>query len=103
MTDDELVRQSIEQLLLVSKGERVMRPFVGSKVYAFVFENNDAVLGELIKAEISSVLGRFEPRAIVQDVQTTRNDTEVVVDVTYVVRSTGNENTLSMSFPTTTR
>lgn len=93
-TDDELIRQSVIQIVMTGKGERVMRPDFGSNAYAFVFENNDLVLKETIRADIMSAITRYEPRVIVRDVEVTREETETaagnVVDVRviYVVIAT---------------
>ncbi len=98
-TDNDLVKQSIIQIVLTGLGERVMRPEFGSKVYAFIFENNDLVLQETIKAEVMSAVGRFEPRAIVRDVGVSRDDSILEITVSYVVIATRQEQTAVIGIP----
>lgn len=89
--DDELVRQSIIQIVLTARGERVMRSGFGSNIYSFIFENNDDVLAELIRTELMTAIGRYEPRAIVTDIQVTQDENQVTVDIFYVVVATKQE------------
>lgn len=86
--DDDLIRQSIFQILGTSRGERVMRPTFGANVYKFVFANNNDLLADLIATEVRTALGRFEPRISVVTVQVVSNDNEVVTTVSYVVKAT---------------
>ena len=99
--DDELVRQSIIQLILTGKGERVMRPEVGSNVFRFVFEDNDDVLAETLRAEIQATIGRHEPRAIIQDVsvENDREKREATVSIYYVVVASRTQGNITMDLP----
>ena len=98
--DAELVNESIRQIVLTTKGERVMRPGFGSSAHAFVFENNNNILSELIQDELSTAIAKFEPRAIVQRIEVERRDSEVLVSITYVVALTGVQKTLTISLTT---
>jgi phage baseplate assembly protein W len=92
--DDELVKQSITQIIMTGTGERVMRPDFGSNAYAYVFENNDTILAEMIRMNVYAAISKFEPRAVVQDVQVTRDETAVIVTVSFVVIATQNSLTV---------
>jgi hypothetical protein len=97
--DEELVRESIVQIVSTAKGERVMRDDFGSSAFSFVFENNTEVLAELIRNEVSGAIARYEPRAIVRDVQTLREDNQVTITIFYVVALTGRQASVSISVP----
>lgn len=97
--DDELVKQSIVQIVTTVKGERVMRPEFGSSAFAFIFENNNEILAELIKDEISRCITRFEPRAILRNVAVQRQNSEVIVTIVYVVALTGTQDKVSVTVP----
>lgn len=101
VTDDELVQQSLVQILLTGRGERVMRPDFGCNLNAYVFENNDELLGELLRAEITAAVGKFEPRAEITDVTFSRNNSELVVQIGYIVVATRSLNTVQVAVPTT--
>lgn len=88
VTDNDLIRQSLLQLILTGTNERVMRPTFGTDVRRFVFEPNDEVLANLIQSEVASVIARFEPRVTLRAVDIRRIDSEVVVLIRYVVNAT---------------
>lgn len=100
VTDAELVKQSIQQIILTSPGERVMRPDFGSNAYAFVFENNDEILEELIRTEVIGAVGKYEPRAIIQAVTTERDGSSIIVTVKFIVALTGEQAIVSVSLGT---
>lgn len=99
VTDDELVKQSIVQIVTTARGERVMRADFGSSAVAFVFENNNDILAEIMRDEVTTALGKFEPRAIVQDVVVERDDAEVTITIIYIVSLTGTQDTVSVTVP----
>lgn len=98
--DAELIRQSIIQILLTEKGERVMRPDFGSGVLSRVFDNNDALTASLMQAEISSAIGRWEPRVIVQGVSIVQDDANLTVTVNYVIIATRQQDSVSLQLAT---
>ena len=97
--DAELIRQSIVQIVTTAKGERVMRPDFGSSAMSYIFENNNDLLAELIREEITTAVSKFEPRAIVRDVQTVRDENEVTVTIFYVVVLTGKQDSVEITVP----
>lgn len=99
VVDDDLIKQSLVQIVLTGRGERIMRPDFGSNAYAFVFENNDSVLQETIRTEVMSAIAKFETRAVVRTVDVTRTDTEVTVTINYIVVATRQEQTVAITMP----
>jgi hypothetical protein len=99
VTDNDLIKQSLVQIILTGRGERIMRPEFGSNAYAFVFENNNLVLQETIRAEVMSAIARFEPRAIVRSVDIDRSDSEVTITITYIVVATRQEQSVAINMP----
>jgi uncharacterized protein len=61
-TDNDLIKQSLLQIVLTGARERVMRPQFGSSVYDYIFEDDNALLQERISVDLSQLIGRFEPR-----------------------------------------
>ena len=98
--DAELIKDSLIQILLTQKGERTMRPDFGSNVMAYIFDNNTPAMAELLRNEIQTAIGRFEPRVYVDLVQVVQLDATVEVDIRYIILSTGKEDTLGVSIPT---
>lgn len=98
--DNDLIKQSLFQIIMTAKGERAMRPEFGSNVTSFIFENNDLVLQETIRAETMSAISKFERRVIVRSVDVAQEDTVVTITVSYIVTSTEQEQALEVSIPT---
>lgn len=98
-TDDDLVKQSLVQIILTGRGERIMRPDFGSNAFAFVFENNNLILQETVRAEVMSAISKFEPRAIVRSVGVERSDTELIITINYIVIATRREQTVAITMP----
>jgi phage baseplate assembly protein W len=88
-TDDELIQDSLIQLVLTRNGERIMRPDVGTNALTFVFENNDEVLSNLLRSEIQGVVAKYEPRVQIIDMVVEQRDTTVILTITYVILTTG--------------
>lgn len=63
-TDIDLIEGNIIQILGTRKGERVMLPEFGSKVMDFIFEPLDYITCALIRFELITSIGRWEPRII---------------------------------------
>jgi phage baseplate assembly protein W len=89
-TEDEHIRDMIEQFLLTSPGERVNRPDFGSGLLAMAFEPNTPELAAALQTTILAGLQRgvgdvIEPRTV----SVTANEGRLAVLVEYVVRSTG--------------
>jgi len=95
-SDSDLIRQSIIQILLTERGERVMRPNFGSNLMSKVFDNNDALFESVLQAEVKTAIGQWEPRAIVQSVQVQRKDETATVTVNYVVAATRQQGVVSL-------
>lgn len=98
VSGEDLIRESIIQLVMTRRGERVMRPELGTGASDYVFENNNEALAASLKQEIKTAIARFEPRAVVTDVAIVQKDAEVFVNVEYVVVSSGTGGTLPIPF-----
>jgi phage baseplate assembly protein W len=105
-SDEDLIKESLIQIVLTSKGERVMRPEFGSGAFTYVFESNDQLLSSAVRNSVANAIGQFEPRVAVQriDVQKAKNDGEysyadsIIVTVYYIVLSTQNQDSVSVAF-----
>ena len=64
--DASAIKQAIVNLLLTNKGERLMNPEYGSDIRRYLFEPLDYGTSALVKQNIVTTIGRFEPRISVQ-------------------------------------
>jgi hypothetical protein len=87
---DDHVRDMIEQLLLTSPGERVNRPSFGAGLLRMVFAPNSpeiaAALQVSLQASLQQWLGDIIDPA---SVAVTSDDATLRIEITYVVRRTG--------------
>ena len=90
--DASAIKQAIVNLLLTNKGERLMNPEYGSDIRRFLFEPLDYGTSALIKQNIVTTIGRFEPRISVQEI-ISRPDFEnngFEITMTYSIVGTSN-------------
>jgi phage baseplate assembly protein W len=89
-SDDDHVRDMIEQVLFTTPGERVNNPGFGCGLLQTPFEPNSIELQQttefLVRAAVSQTLGNLID---VQAIDVTRNDSMFSVTVQYVVRRSG--------------
>lgn len=86
----ELIRAAIRTLLFTRKGERVMRPDVGSDLYKAPFEPNDAALSEFVRSEVLSVLAQV-PEAALHSFRVERLEHDVRVRCVFQEVTTGDQ------------
>jgi len=96
VVDEDLVRDSIKQIILTGVGDRVMRPTFGSDFYRFLMENNTTLLAELFRLEIQSSVGAFEPRVLISGIDITQNDNIIDITIFYLLTLTKQPGQLSI-------
>jgi phage baseplate assembly protein W len=86
-TNVDAVKQSIRNLLLTDKGERLFQPNLGGNIRAMLFENITPQTFVTMRDHIKDVLAAHEPRADVLDVviSDTSNAHEVQVQIVFVI------------------
>ena len=90
--DASAIKQAIVNLLLTNKGERLMNPDYGSDIRRYLFEPLDYGTSALVKQNIVTTIGRFEPRISVQEI-VSRPDFEnngFEITMTYSIVGTSN-------------
>ncbi len=93
-TDDDHIRDMIEQLLFTSPGERVNRPDFGSGLLQMVFAPNSTELAAALQFTTQAALQRYLGDLIdLQALEVTAEDSTLRVVVKYVVKRTGNTRT----------
>lgn len=99
--DNDVIKQSLYQIVLTGPGERVMRPGFGTSAHKYVFENNDDLLSELVRTEVSASVGRYEPRVALRDIIVARSEdlTEITVTLIYVIIATRTQDSVQIRVP----
>ena len=99
IADRAAVRQALLLLFSTRPGERVMRPTYGCELYKLVFWPNDDTTAGLAMHYVRRAVAQWEPRVDHLRVDATRNsedETRLDINLEYRVRSTGEEDRLSV-------
>jgi phage baseplate assembly protein W len=89
-SDDDHIRDMIEQLLFTNPGERVNRPDFGSGLMQLVFAPNSPELAATLEFTLQAALQRWLGDLIqVQELEVTSEEATLRIVVQYVVRRTG--------------
>ena len=77
----ETTKQNLKNLVLTHPGERIMDPFFGVGIRAFLFEQDDEFLEESIKEAINSQVSTYLPHIEILDVSFGRNENQQVTNI----------------------
>jgi phage baseplate assembly protein W len=66
--DTQAVLRSIRNLLLTKHYDRLFNPDLGSNIETLLFENMSDMTANSLQREITAVIERYEPRAILKSV-----------------------------------
>jgi phage baseplate assembly protein W len=67
--NENAVKESIKNIVLTNKGERLFQPEFGCNINASLFENIDANTVIILKDDISRAIRTYEPRCVVKNVE----------------------------------
>ena len=98
---EEDIDQALALILSTAPGERPMRPEFGCEVHDLIFDNIDAATVGKMDTAVRTALDRWEPRVEITDVEfdlAHAVDGQIVIDVTYRVRSTNHMRNLVYPF-----
>jgi len=86
--DTSAIAQAIKSILLTRKGERPFKPDFGSGLQNALFQPLDYATSSFIKGEITSCLGRYEPRIVLRTLLCTPdfNNNGYNVELEYKIR-----------------
>ncbi|MGY8865077.1 MAG: GPW/gp25 family protein [Methylophagaceae bacterium] len=89
LKDEDAVKESIKNLILTDRGERLMQPYLGGNIRAMLFENLTPGTLKLIKDRVTTTIETYEPRAQLIDVFVSGDmDTaNVSVRITFYIRN----------------
>tara|TARA_R110000782_G_scaffold50289_1_gene109138 strand:- start:801 stop:1241 length:441 start_codon:yes stop_codon:yes gene_type:complete len=88
-TNEESIKQSLKNLILTDRGERLFQPNLGSDVRASLFENATPVTLKILEERVKDVINNFEPRVSLIDVDVTSlyDDNKVKVTIYFYVKN----------------
>jgi len=96
--NENAVRDSIRNLVLTDRGERLFQPDIGCDIRGSLFENIDQNTILILKENIKSTIKQYEPRCVVQDIIVNANIDrhEVFVKIIFSVINTNRNLSLTI-------
>lgn len=97
--DEKSVIQSVKNLLLTSKGERLFRPDIGGDLRQFLFENKySSSINKLIEIRVTDTINTYEPRIKLEKVVVdgSLDDNNVNIKLYYYIRNSEKLNTATI-------
>lgn len=89
-SDEDHIRQMIEQLLFTSPGERVNRPEFGSGILQMMFAPNSPELAVALQFTIQAAIQSYLADVIeLQSLEVTSQEATLLVRLNYIIRRTG--------------
>lgn len=88
-TDEEAVKESLKNIILIDRGEKLFQPSFGGNIRAMLFELNSPATIKLIQEQIKSTINNYEPRAQLIDVEVYSliDDNKVAIKIIYALRN----------------
>ena len=95
--NEDAVKESLKNLILTNKGERLMQPNLGGNIKAMLFENITPATLKLIEEQVRETINLYEPRVDLIDVVVTSNLDDNVVSVQIEFYISSNQQPLTLS------
>ncbi len=106
----EKIKENIIHIILTGVGERVMRRDYGGGVKQLVHDPNNDALNAIVQHQIAKSIGLWEPRVLLQEIRVTQQGNAVaqvasgasahggtmIVEIQYLIRQTGQPQSLSV-------
>jgi phage baseplate assembly protein W len=96
VTNEESIKQSLKSLILTQRTERPFQPWLGSKIYALLFELNSPLVEYSLKEEIKTTIQNCEPRVHIDDIVITSaqayDTNEINITLYFQIRSIPGKN-----------
>lgn len=96
--NEEAIKESIRNLILTDRGERLFQPEIGSDIRAMLFENIDSNTLDTIRTMVYNTIQSYEPRCqlLGVDVSGRTDGNELRVNITFAVQNIEQPTTLTV-------
>lgn len=84
--DEDVIRTSIEMILMTFLTERVMIPEFGSDLQSLLFEPSDGHLAIFLRAAVEEAIANWEPRVLIGTVEIDPQEHEVTIRIPMVLQ-----------------
>ncbi len=99
LTNEKSVSQALKNLIMTNLGERLFQPYIGSNIYASLFENKTTETLSTLQFYIQNTIENNEPRINLINVSVEDNPSnENEISITLVYNLINNPETINFSF-----
>jgi phage baseplate assembly protein W len=96
VSDEDHIREMIELILFTAPGERVNRPTFGSGVNQLLFAPNSDTIASALQLAVQGAIALWLGDLVqVQQVSVSTEDSELLVTISYIVRSRQDRQTVT--------
>jgi len=85
------IEDSIRQIIMTKKKERVMNLDFGCDIWKLIFDNDILIIKELANEYIKDSLLKFEPRMELHSVNVSKVKEKIFIDIVYKIKNTNFE------------
>ncbi len=96
ITNETAVRRSLINTLRTKKGERPFYYQFGSQLQKYLFEPATPLTEYQINREVNETIQRFEPRVVVNSVESKIDTDGITVKVSYTIINTGTQDSIEL-------
>lgn len=88
-TDEEAIKESLKNIILMDRGEKLFQPSFGGNIKAMLFELNSPATIKLIQEQIKSTINNYETRVqlISVEVYSLIDDNKIAIKIIYALRN----------------
>jgi phage baseplate assembly protein W len=95
-TDEDAVKASVRNLISTNNFERPFHPEIGCQIFGLLFENINPLTMDIMKQTIIDTVNKFEPRAVILDVNLNDSVDKNSIDVDVIFRLVNNEKPITL-------
>ena len=94
----QAVKESVKNIVLTDRGERLFQPDLGCSIRGSLFENIDQNTIFILKENIKTAIRTYEPRCDVKDIIVNANvdSNQISVKIIFTVINSNNDTTLTI-------
>lgn len=98
VVNDRSINQSLKNLIMTNLGERPFQPYIGSNIYASLFENNTQETLHDLEFNVNNTIKNNEPRVNLIGVEAKTGDSENEIIITIVYNTINNPEPITFDF-----
>lgn len=101
--DMNLIKNNLTSVFIYQLGERIRQENFGSRLWEALEEPNDRLLVNMVNLFIKASVAKWEPRIKALDVSLEKQNTKLLIQISFMVDSSGSVENLEMEYNSITQ